>query len=80
MFDYVECYTVRVCMSRKAGDVNPSLLCPLLHSFSLCRTLHTGAEEEFMELRERETEGPVGCEGLLVMNTDMDTARLLAQA
>ena len=37
-------------MSRKAGDANPSLLCPLLHGFSLRRTLHTGTAEEFMEL------------------------------
>lgn len=67
MFDYVECYMVRVCMSRKAGDANPSLLCPLLRSFSLCRTLHAGTEEEFMELLLRER--PVGCEGLVVMHT-----------
>lgn len=54
-------------MSRKAGDANPSLLCPLLPSFSLCRTLHTGTVEDFMELLL--TEGAVGCEGLIVMHT-----------
>lgn len=27
-------------MSRKAGDANPSPLCPLLHSSSYCGTLH----------------------------------------
>ena len=43
-------------MSRKAGDANPSPLCPLLHSYSLRRTLHAGTVEEFTEplLRERD--------------------------
>lgn len=48
MFDYVECYTV--CVSREAGEANPSLLCPPLQSLQdtsrwNCGRIHVAAAE-----------------------------------